>query len=391
MKQAIADTKVDVKPYFKALKPYLIEEKCDILQCNLDFFQAIANRDIDTLRALWTESDEAITLRSRGADGYRLCTGYVNVIQSWIGYFQNQQKSIGVIEISDVHLHYFGDVAIVTCRSEEKSPVGGALKSHKYFVMNTFLRSADTKRHELCSHVSSLAPIDEFHPANTRMRETYVDPVRGKAAGSKSKRGAGGMMQQVFGGAMGVSGPAFGNDESDDGEEEEESDGTEMSGLDENEPLQNRLRNTVRQAVTRIVQGAQGSGVATSIMMIGPNGEEFIDGGGSGSEGSSDEDDDYDEEQGKILAARTLAAVKWLHTMGRITTAEKRVLTSDIVRNVGVGKFSRAEVAYSVLVGDGRPGEWDSEVAIDLAQADEEDMMEFAEACRALVKRMGLS
>ena len=129
-------------------------------------------------------------------------------------------------------------------------------------------------------------------------------------------------------------------------------------------------------------------------MIIGGNGmTELLRGGppfdqqGDREEDGGDEDDD-EEESGKVLASRTLAAVKWLHSKGRITTAEKRVLTSDIIRNVDGGRFSRAEVAYSVIVGDGRPGEWDSDAAIDLNNADEDDMKEFAQACRALVRRI---
>jgi hypothetical protein len=32
-------------------------------------------------------------------------------------------------------------------------------------------------------------------------------------------------------------------------------------------------------------------------------------------------------------------------------------VTGDIIRNVGDGEFSRAEVAYSLLIGTGLPGE----------------------------------
>ena len=126
-----------------------------------------------------------------------------------------------------------------------------------------------------------------------------------------------------------------------------------------------------------------GSGV-TELLRGGPNFGSQRD----GDEGGEDEGDEDDEESGKVLASRTLAAVKWLHSQGRITTAEKRILTSDIIRNVDGGRFSRAEVAYSVIVGNGRPGEWDLDEAIDLNNADEDDLREFAQACRALVRRI---
>lgn len=108
-------------------------------------------------------------------------------------------------------------------------------------------------------------------------------------------------------------------------------------------------------------------------------------------EGSGDgQEDDDEEDLGKLLASRTLAAVRWLHKQGRLSTLEKRVLTSDIVKNVGGGKFSEAEVAYSLLVGNGRPDEWEHTIVIDLDHADKDDMIEFADACRSLVRRISL-
>lgn len=134
-------------------------------------------------------------------------------------------------------------------------------------------------------------------------------------------------------------------------------------------------------------------------MLINSNGEELGEIGGGGgisfdengrksTSSDDDDEDDDDNDEGKILAARTLAAVRWLHAQGKLTANEKRVLTSDIVKNVGGGKFSQAEVAYSILVGDGRPGEWDSDVVMDMAVVDKDDVIEFAEACRSLAKRL---
>jgi hypothetical protein len=129
--------------------------------------------------------------------------------------------------------------------------------------------------------------------------------------------------------------------------------------------------------MSRLVEN---SGVGGRVMIIGKNGglsslmrgadQEFaMKARGKGKGGKAvitiddedeDEEDDSDEEgenEVKELAARTLLAVRWLHSQGRLSDVEKRGITGDIIRNVGEGEFSRAEVAYSLLIGSGLPGE----------------------------------
>jgi hypothetical protein len=143
------------------------------------------------------------------------------------------------------------------------------------------------------------------------------------------------------------------------------------------EAINQRLKNTFRETMSRLVENSGGAG---RVMIIGKNGglsslmrgadQEFaMKARGKGKGGKAvitiddedeDEDDDSDEEgenEVKELAARTLLAVRWLHSQGRLSDAEKRGITGDIIRNVGEGEFSRAEVAYSLLIGSGLPGE----------------------------------
>ena len=154
-------------------------------------------------------------------------------------------------------------------------------------------------------------------------------------------------------------------------DDDDEDDDDEDESMSPRALSNQRLKNTFRDTVNRLVENGGGNG---RVMIIGNNGlSSFIRGNnglsknksrGSGKGVSTielDEDDDSDDEEGenevKELAARTLLAVRWLHTVGRLSDIEKRCITGDIIRNVGEGEFSRAEVAYSLLIGSGLPGE----------------------------------
>ena len=70
-----------------------------------------------------------------------------------------------------------------------------------------------------------------------------------------------------------------------------------------------------------------------------------------------DEDDDEDDvSEVKELLVRTLLAVRWLHSVGRLSDMEKRDITGDIIQHMGDGEFSRAEVAFTLLIGTGQHG-----------------------------------
>jgi hypothetical protein len=216
------------------------------------------------------------------------------------------------------------------------------------------------------------------------------------------------------------------------------------------EAINQRLKNTFRETMSRLVEN---SGVGGRVMIIGKNGglsslmrgadQEFaMKARGKGKGGKAvitiddedeDEEDDSDEEgenEVKELAARTLLAVRWLHTQGRLSDVEKRSITGDIIRNVGEGEFSRAEVAYSLLIGSGLPGEpqqvtgpysegWGDkgkgpvvvgknsllgllggsssagssgrggEESFDMSLVVEEDMREFEDVCRVIARGVG--
>ena len=157
------------------------------------------------------------------------------------------------------------------------------------------------------------------------------------------------------------------SDDDDDSDEEDEETSKEQSNQ--------RFKNTLRETMSRLVEKQGGGGrVMISIGNGGLSSFRGLDGGvlnkgkdfkgrGKSIISLDDDDDDSDDEdeegenEVKELAARTLLAVRWLHSVGRLSDSEKRGITGNIIKNVGEGEFSRAEVAYSLLIGTGLPGE----------------------------------
>ena len=192
----------------------------------------------------------------------------------------------------------------------------------------------------------------------------------------------------------------------DDDEEEEDEDDDEDDEEEEGnsrEAARQRMKNTIRNTLARVMGGGQTNGIIimgnakggglSSLMRGGLGGGVTVrnpsKGGFGGKKGTGritykngkatlnlsgdddddddnddDDDDDEDDEdeyatnEGKELAARTLLAVRFLHSRGRLSDREKRAITSDIIKNVASQDFSKAEVAYSLLIGPGLPGRY---------------------------------
>jgi len=100
----------------------------------------------------------------------------------------------------------------------------------------------------------------------------------------------------------------------------------------------------------------------------------------------SNDDDEASNERSKELAARTLQAIRWLCNQNRLTAEEKRLITSDLIESVSEGKFSQAEVAFSLIIGGGRPSEEDTMLPADMSIIDENDMDEFCDVCKLIAK-----
>ena len=128
----------------------------------------------------------------------------------------------------------------------------------------------------------------------------------------------------------------------------------------------------------------------------GPNNfRKIIDGVSSNDDDDNDNSDDQNneksedelEDSAKELATRTILAVRWLHSRNRLTFEEKSILSNDIIENVGNGEFSKAEIAFSLLVGGGKPSDNQAnDIPLDMNLVDDDDMKEFEDMCRLIVK-----
>ena len=102
---------------------------------------------------------------------------------------------------------------------------------------------------------------------------------------------------------------------------------------------------------------------------------------------NSDYDVRKDYDTGKDLSSRTIKAVRWLHSTGRLSSKKKNAIVADIISNVGLAKLSKAEVAFSLLICRGRPGVdiiTIPDVSYDVADLNMEDMTEFKDICHEI-------
>ena len=118
------------------------------------------------------------------------------------------------------------------------------------------------------------------------------------------------------------------------------------------------------------------------------------DGGDEGTLSLADLDDDVDDDDAsKELAMKTLNCIRWLYDNKRLTNEEKRILTNDIVLAVGQDRFSRAEVAFGLLIAGSRPRDLTHEIVMTLPQdpalINGNDMEEFNETCRSIASDLG--
>ena len=234
MRQAIALTGVDLKPYFEALKPSFTEDRCDVLQAHSDFVRALAERDLVLMVSLWSDANTTLCLRYEPRSGSRssvyLSSGHGDIVQSWQQYF-SESKRPSSIDIAEVQLFYYGDMTVVTSRLTERVKGEGKVKSSDSFNTLVF-QKAESGRYLLVSYSSSPVPSDTSSPANMKLRLTYRDPSQ--STGSKSRDSNPAMvLQRMFGGKVYS---ANQEDDEDEDEEDEEEPEVEVVEMDDGEP-----------------------------------------------------------------------------------------------------------------------------------------------------------
>jgi len=430
LKSAIGSDKSDIRPYFDAYKPFLLLEKADILQTNADFFRAIAEADADLMKAIWLDSPSSLCLLA-GHDN--IYNGYQNITTFWSLALSAAQPNV---QVRNIKLHFQGDLAIVTCVAENSmkrisSKSKKSVATTSSLVTNVFVKPAHSDRYNLVAHIASISPSAESKNKLQRLQTIYSDPTRAK---SKSPNTAAVSIQQLMAGAgftiQGGSKLDASDDDDDDDDdeideyemdeddEEREDDGGGEGGKDTFQKFRDALSrlqssdieykpqfnlNSLGGDGTRVFVLNKKGNVEGGSRGFSPSSTSFTikrsnngKGGGSTFEmeeiddkddgGAEDEgSDEEDEAIAKELASRTLLAVRWLHSKGKITQAEKRRVTSDVIKNVGSGEFSKAEIAFSLLIGGGRPGEGDYTNSFDMSSVSDDDLNDFVDLLKIIM------
>ena len=420
LRSAVGSSKSDISSYFDAFKPFLLADKAEVLQTNDDFFQAILRGDPDQMAALWHASNETVCVIP-GTDF--VYTGTQAILAHWYTTLAAPRHKL---QVRGIKLYFQGDLAVVTCEMgdfiRKPTQAGGAGKGRSAaptqtaaLVTNIFVRPSGTDRYFLTAHIGSLAPLSEKRASLAALQKTYTDPSRAKKRASRE--GISGSVPFRLTDMLNQLGGRSDNDDDDDDddddeededgdEDEEDEDGDgEQAELEEKLGLSNgkfvdAKSEMIRRSIARAIGGSGGAGGARVFVLRGNQlqAEEQFEpkdprrkGGGSGSSSSSssssssedddgDDEQDEDEEQSRLLASRTLQTVSHLASQGRIPQALKKQVTRDVIRSVSAGKFSKAEVAYSLIIGSGRP----EDVLADMTPSDfsvdeipEEDLLEF--------------
>ena len=120
--------------------------------------------------------------------------------------------------------------------------------------------------------------------------------------------------------------------------------------------------------------------------------------GDDGEKHNNDYSDDGSHGSVSDLASKALQAVRWLCNQGRLSEDDKKCITSDLIASVSRGMHSQTAVAFSLIIGHGRPsdnhdqhgrdngprGSSLSWLPVDMALIDASDMDEFCDICRLI-------
>ena len=399
----------------------------EVLQTNEDFFYSIQERDLEIMKSLWDCSDDSLCCTGEG----NVVTGYDSIMAMWNTQLSKTSPTPPFI-LDNINMAFQGDVAIITqekhdvavTRSRGNRAMKSKGKKRSFYVTNVFVKPSNLDRYLLYVSISTPFSGSETNFMK-KSRELYRDPL---APSSARGNNVGKILEldqlsrligrgKIIGrGGFGIGGDDGGEEEEeeDDGDEVEDDTENEESiiavggddfdeDIDDDEKKEGdkknlaQLQEVLQSAFGRMV--GSGSLPGNGKLIIIRNGEEMsmsdvpttrivndletkkknlraaMDKNFENSNNGGFEDEQYEM---KELAFRTISALQWLYDRGRISAYEKRTVTMDIISNLSTGDYSRAEVAYSLLIGSCRPGERElSKIPLDLDKVDQDDLKDF--------------
>ena len=191
LKSSIASNKTNIVPYFEDFKQYLVVEKADVLQANMDFFRSITEKNIDIMRSLWLPGNSSFC---KSADEPFILAGYEDIILGWQKKFREKNKYSAPYNIN---LKFLGDLAVVTCiASDVRKQASGKSGLSRMYVTNVFVRPPDTDRYCLVGHISSKTPDSLSNADLMKVKRSYTDPA--KDSRSQKKESGRMILQKLF-------------------------------------------------------------------------------------------------------------------------------------------------------------------------------------------------
>lgn len=337
------------------------------------------------------------------------------------------------------NLKYHGDVATISC-SVEPLVCKERYAYHdggRYNSVNIFTRNLSSGRFEVLCHVGSKF-FREFSKEAIQLRNIYKDPTR--SLSHRSTRNRGNVMSvgpDLFGkllvrtgnlNPLGLesqegftSGDAanrrleIGHDYGEEGVYTSRNElelPTSSTNYEEEDTIidQQKLKPILpmmREGLYHefVFGRTEGDSVyARSVdeLLFQRNGMKVDDENNYHKNGNGDADDakngkhieskEFDNSNEKDISSRTTKVLRLLYSEKKLSKKGKKAILSDVISRVGLSEFSKAEMAFSLILCRGRPGVDSINISTrtsctnTIADLDSEDVADFEDLCQSILK-----
>ena len=104
------------------------------------------------------------------------------------------------------------------------------------------------------------------------------------------------------------------------------------------------------------------------------------------------ESKEFDNSNEKDISSRTTKVLRLLYSEKKLSKKGKKAILSDVISRVGLSEFSKAEMAFSLILCRGRPGVDSINISTrtsctnTIADLDSEDVADFEDLCQSILK-----
>ena len=376
-----------------------LDDSGAVLSQNAEFYRAFSKRDLNSMKDLWHEADDATCIHP----GSKIHRGHVNIVKAWDRMFRQQRSSQQSvphsIKASDIKCFCRGTMALVTCTENIYHKESGAVLASLYATNVYRLAFGQWKMvHHHASPVTS--------GASQMLGGGAGAGALGLGSGGLSLNLGGGnnldlqslLQNRLNGGdgprvfAISSSGNVFNFDDDDDdddivmaSDDDDDDDDLTLGSKD--------IAETIRDAIKAKLESKAGGDGSASAPEKGKGESKFVNIGDvfsaaklkaaeqgdapkSGAEGGAAPGRAKAKKaSGEELRNKSVALVRRLAGEGSISGAEKTALLGDIIRSKARGDTSLVETACEVL--------------LDGEEEDEAALQDFRDQCTMLARDLG--